>query len=193
MIYRPLDFPEVGKFMDQWQELASRNQLPGFHFVGQAARDREAVKILDLGFDGVNLIRKNDYMNRTGWRIVKLFHRIMGVPFHADYRKVFRYFFDENGIEVTDPRVYPSLLPNWDHSPRSGKRGSVLTHSTPDAFKLHAQEVLNGCGNKEPETNLIFLKSWNEWGEGNYMEPDARYGKGYIRALRSILDGMKED
>lgn len=28
------------------------------------------------------------------------------------------------------------------------------------------------------------LKSWNEWGEGNYMEPDLKYGKKYILALK---------
>ena len=31
---------------------------------------------------------------------------------------------------------------------------------------------------------MVFLKSWNEWGEGNYMEPDLRFGKGYIKALK---------
>lgn len=35
---------------------------------------------------------------------------------------------------------------------------------------------------------IIFLKSWNEWGEGNYMEPDLKFGKGYIKALRNELD-----
>ena len=32
------------------------------------------------------------------------------------------------------------------------------------------------------------LKSWNEWAEGNYMEPDLQFGKGYIRAMRSVLE-----
>ena len=188
MIYRPLEFPDVGKFMEQWQTLARANGLPGFHFAGQATNDRKAKAILDLGFDGVNIIRKNAYTRRPYWKIVKLLQRLFRMPFHADYRKVYPFFFDEKGIEVTDPRVYPSLLPNWDHSPRSGKRGSILTHSEPSSFKRHAEQVLNGCRNKDPETNLIFLKSWNEWGEGNYMEPDLHYGKGYIEALREAVD-----
>ena len=32
------------------------------------------------------------------------------------------------------------------------------------------------------------LKSWNEWAEGNYMEPDLKYGKGYIQALRKAIE-----
>jgi hypothetical protein len=34
------------------------------------------------------------------------------------------------------------------------------------------------------------LKSWNEWGEGNYMEPDLKYGKGYIKALRLAITNV---
>ncbi len=40
---------------------------------------------------------------------------------------------------------------------------------------------------KEQEDRLIFLKSWNEWAEGNYMEPDLKFGRGYIRALAQAL------
>ena len=190
MIYRPLEFPNVMDFMEQWQELAAKNNLPSFHFIGQTTKSPEIDSIFRLGFDGVNLLRKNDYTKLPYWRFIKLLHKILRVPFHADYRKVYRYFFDENGIEAKDSRVYPSLLPNWDHSPRSGKRGSVLTHSDPDSFKLHVQHVLNGCNAKPSENNLIFLKSWNEWGEGNYMEPDLHYGKGFIKVLRDVLEQL---
>jgi hypothetical protein len=34
---------------------------------------------------------------------------------------------------------------------------------------------------------ILFLKSWNEWGEGNYMEPDIEFGKKYIEALRKAI------
>lgn len=38
------------------------------------------------------------------------------------------------------------------------------------------------------QNKIVFLKSWNEWGEGNYMEPDLKYGKGFIRALHDALE-----
>ena len=46
-------------------------------------------------------------------------------------------------------------------------------------------QVLEGVAKKK--NNLVFLKSWNEWGEGNYMEPDTRYGKGMIKALAEAV------
>ena len=45
--------------------------------------------------------------------------------------------------------------------------------------------------NKESDHKIIFLNSWNEWGEGAYMEPDLEFGKGKIEALAEVLDIKK--
>ena len=37
------------------------------------------------------------------------------------------------------------------------------------------------------KNKVVFLKSWNEWGEGNYMEPCLKHGHGYIEALNQAL------
>ena len=77
--------------------------------------------------------------------------------------------------------MIPTILPNWDHSPRSKNLISVLVNSTPQLFKNHCIEIFKGVRLKK--NKIVILKSWNEWGEGNYMEPDLKFGKGYINAL----------
>lgn len=54
-------------------------------------------------------------------------------------------------------------------------------NATPENFYKHAKEVLEEVEKKD--NKLVFLKSWNEWGEGNMMEPDLTYGRGFIEAL----------
>jgi len=51
-----------------------------------------------------------------------------------------------------------------------------------------ACDALDAVKDKPEEEQIIILKSWNEWGEGNYMEPDLKYGHGYIEALKKAVD-----
>lgn len=40
---------------------------------------------------------------------------------------------------------------------------------------------------KSTKKNIIFLRSWNEWAEGNYMEPDIEFGTGYLDVLEEVI------
>jgi len=62
-----------------------------------------------------------------------------------------------------------------------------MTNSTPDLFERHVKEVVDIVQNKQPEHRIIFIKSWNEWAEGNYMEPDLKWGKKYLEALKKQI------
>ena len=84
--------------------------------------------------------------------------------------------------------VIPAIVPNWDHTPRSGKNGRVFFNSTPELFKQQVSLALRTIADKPDELKILFLKSWNEWAEGNYMEPDLKFGKGYINALKEALE-----
>ena len=104
---------------------------------------------------------------------------VFRIPFLISYTECLKYLWNQN-ID-TKEFVIPTLLPNWDHSPRSGNKRAILTQCSPKLFKKHCLQVLNGIKNKK--NKIVFLKSWNEWGEGNYMEPDLKFGKGFIKAL----------
>lgn len=192
MIYRPLEYPEVRKFMEHWQSLATQYGLPGFYFVGQATDEDAAVKILNLGFDGVNLSRKDDflslplYSNTINKFMCKIIRAFGGAPYHYKYKDIYSTFIHKEGMEAEN-NVFPTLIPNWDHSPRSGKKGVVFHEADPIYFREHLKEALSTVQKKDKDVRLIFLKSWNEWGEGNYVEPDLKYGHGYIDALAEEL------
>ena len=193
MIYRPLEYPEVKTFMKHWQSLAKENNLNGFYFIGQANNDNEAISIKGLGFDRVNIVRKNEYRNH--WRYSNIltkywnkFQRVIGnAPYHYNYKNIYKTFIKKGGLECYDD-FYPTLIPNWDHSPRSGKRGDVFYNSTPELFEKHLKETLEITKDKIDNKNLIFLKSWNDWGEGNYIEPCIKYGRGYIDVMKKNLE-----
>lgn len=87
--------------------------------------------------------------------------------------------------EERKEHIIPQIMPQWDHTPRSGVYGLVWENATPDYFYQHAKDALEAVKGKH--NPIIVLKSWNEWGEGNYMEPDLEYGMGYINALKNAI------
>ena len=193
MIYRPAEYPSVGTFIEKWNELGRKYLGKEFYFIGQAiGTDEDAARCKAIGMDGVNIARLGEYTHHFPYNssVLKYYHkflRLLGkAPYHYKYMNVSKWFVDENGIEARDG-FFPTLIPNWDHSPRSGKRGAVFHDALPEYFKAHAVKCLKTVRNKDASTNIVFLKSWNEWGEGNHMEPDLKYGKGYIKALRDAI------
>lgn len=195
MIYRAADYKDVDYFISRWNKLAQENGLPGIHFVAHIQHDLNPDTVSALmakGFDAVNTCglwaaRKTSRGDSLKHALRKLMTFCFGVPNAYSYKQLYRKFiFPVDSQE----NVYPTLVPNWDHTPRSGKAGYLLVDSTPELFGKHAAHVLSVVKDKPESCRITFLKSWNEWGEGNYMEPDLKFGKGYINALREELDKL---
>ena len=183
-----MSFKGFKDFKNQWNELAKQNGLPGFYFVGQTLQLNKIDEILEIGFDAVNHCHRLDnyfQYNRSSvfiTRTINALRKIFKLPFIIPYRKAIKNcVFKEDYLET----VFPTMMPNWDHTPRSGYGGTVLHNATPDLFEKHASKVLATVLNKQ--NKVVFLKSWNEWGEGNYMEPDLKYGRGFINALKKAI------
>ena len=86
---------------------------------------------------------------------------------------------------------YPSVMHAWDNTPRSGINGLVFKNSTPEKFAIALQKAFDLTRAHEGEKRFVFLKSWNEWAEGNHLEPDLRDGLDYLVALKRKLDQQK--
>lgn len=188
LIYQPFDNREqVMCMMSIWRELAAKNGLPGIWFVAQTcdiAKNRSELEA--MGFDAINVIRLFEYERRQRWlfRYARWKHRIFRIPFVVPYADVSRYFVGE---EEYDERIIPTIFPNWDHTPRTGKRGLVLHNPAPKYVARHMEEVARRIAGKPQEHRLVFVKSWNEWAEGNYVEPDREYGRSTLELLRKYF------
>ena len=111
---------------------------------------------------------------RNGYRILRKLPRIYR------YKDFVKYSFKESPHHIED---LPCLLPNWDNTPRSGINGVVFHESTPELFRIHVQHEFGKVSSKPLEDRLVFVKSWNEWAEGNYLEPDKKFGLSYLKVL----------
>ena len=191
-------FPEVTEFLKVWRTLAKENGLGDFHFVGMlytaSLKSTTTVKerideIMSLGFDAVNTIGNTKAELEVG-KAKSYTHA--AISKFLKYDTVIKYkqedidkhmFSEEDKLDY----VYPTVMPNWDRSPRCGKACVIYTDSTPEVFEKHVKDAINLVKDKPVDHRIVTIRSWNEWGEGNYMEPDLKYGHGYLDAMKSAL------
>ena len=216
-IFQPSELPSNREFIKLWQSLALKNGLPGIHFVAHLNREDDypwqaagydAGLIVDslkvarqktskVACERLKEIRLVSLLSLHRSELIKV-KNLAALVLHRFLWRVFRwpefiYYYDD-AIKHFSPKrqplvqnVYPSVIPNWDNSARSGKNGVVLHNSSPALFSRHLCEVLEAVSHRPQEERIVFVKSWNEWAEGNYLEPDQRYGHGYLDAIRTAM------
>jgi hypothetical protein len=177
-VFRPMTLPDPKAFCALWRELAERAGLPGLHLVGFGSRTWDPTQ---WGFDASvqHAPRIPRRFRSLGGLRARLL-RLRGRPIVYPYRRYIERELHSTG----SPFDYPLVLPNWDNTPRSGKLGFVLEGSTPELFRRHLRRELERVAQHRPEQRIVFLKSWNEWAEGNYLEPDRRFGRAYLDVVR---------
>lgn len=191
IIYDPIKFKGLKEFMGEWRELAKQNGLPGVYFVALWVYDSYTYEqMMSLGVDG--LIRSgrqtaeerlsvNKFITKVKRYVAEKFNLCTLVFKYSDIMK--KMLFEENRKE----NCYPMICPGYDCTSRRGKKARIYKNPTPQAFQEHVHKTLEYITDKQDEHKLIFLDSWNEWGEGNYMEPDTKWGHAYLDALRNEI------
>lgn len=199
-VFSPEDLPE--DYIKWFEEWAKEAGLPGLYWVANIQREYIDKHVyLNKGYNAVSYrkgmagIYKSGFVSdkrwvrgvMKGWQLIKgkLRHR---PPFMADYRRAMNDYLTDMEREND---VIPTIVPQWDHTPRSGWNGTLLVNSKPEYFKGVMEKAIEIVSDKPEQEQIIFLKSWNEWGEGNYMEPDITHGRGYVEALREAIDECK--
>lgn len=186
-LYAPLDIENVGDFMCLWNRLAQKEGLKGIYFWGYSMNPKLAGDILNHGFDNVvidfikDVFYKRSILEKVGGKMRNLFFNCPRYVNYSTYVDVFLSQYKKNA------NYFPCILPNFDHSPRSGRQALILADSTPDKWDYLFGNVLKILSEKKKKDNLVFIKAWNEWAEGNYLEPDLKYGTEYLDVIDKYI------
>lgn len=179
IIYRPLKLTSTRL----WQTMAKEAGLKGLHLIGVNESDDWCPA--DHGYDASITPKLPPRDSWVSWRNpLKKVKKILGWPSVHLYKDVILGLLSNPLYGVEN---YPCVIPNWDNTPRSGKNGLVLHKSNPELFRLQLREALARSKNLQEGHRLVFVKSWNEWAEGNHLEPDLRYGDAYLKVVRDEL------
>ncbi|WEM58978.1 glycoside hydrolase family 99-like domain-containing protein [Streptococcus parauberis] len=189
IIYSPLaNEKEIISFINTWRELAKLEGLGDFYFVGKDMSGINKDKILSIGVDAVfedNTLNIHHELNIVSKVSQLIKRKVLKRPTVFKYKDAIKYMVDET---VTDEHVIPVVAPNWDHSPRSANNAMILHDAKPKYFEDLLKETVKYVKTKPSNKQQVIIKSWNEWGEGNHVEPDLKYGTGYLEAIKNSLE-----
>lgn len=177
-IYRPQNIPNTKEYLSYWNKQAIDHGLAGIHFVASKYYESYQEDGFNAFVDSLPFIPflKTTLKNR-------ILRKISNVPMVKSYQD---FVFSQHFKRTLQNDEYPSILPGWDNTPRSGTKGIVYENATPQLFKKHLEIILKQV-KEQGKDDIIFLKSWNEWAEGNVLEPDQIYGSQFLDVLKEVL------
>ena len=93
-------------------------------------------------------------------------------------------------MQIIEPenfdKIIPSVFVGWDNSARRGKKGIVMLDNNSEYFEEELLRITNKLKNSNSNSNIIFINAWNEWAEGNKLEPDVKMGKHHLEVVKKI-------
>jgi lipopolysaccharide biosynthesis protein len=193
-IYRAELIGHLAETARIWREEAAAAGLPGLYLSWMESNHPRSTQDLTLsGLDAAT-----EFQPRTG---------IAGAPMPVFLRGSLRALapkaFQKHNVRkysrlvsgaLTRPSAtykrFPCVMPGWDNSPRRAPRlrANIWIDSTPELYERWLRGTLNRFRPFGPDEDFVILNAWNEWAEGNYLEPDQRWGRSYLEATRRALE-----
>ena len=182
-------FQDFKLFKDTWNNLAKEEGLVGFHFFC-LIQEENRLRYIDTNlYDSVVFDTLQDiYNSYNRYPFGKLYHNIKVNYLKRPYTREYKEYVEKACKHFKKhPDFVPCIDPDFDHSPRSAYRWVIMKNSNPQLFGQLCSAVKKMLIERKDANGLLFIKAWNEWGEGNYMEPDAKWGRGYIEEMRKAM------
>lgn len=190
-VYVPESIPDLDVFITIFNEEALKNGFSGIYWIATKSSIKWDAK--KAGFDGIvnpNLTQINRYLTKSLSGLIlryalnnPIVRNILKLPKTMYYNSVRSCLEDFKEKYFVD--FYPLAIPNWDNTPRVKNKGTVYLKTNPKAFGEHLKACINQARKLKNNRQIVFIKSWNEWAEGNYLEPDQKFGQSFLKVIKN--------
>jgi GT2 family glycosyltransferase/LmbE family N-acetylglucosaminyl deacetylase len=102
-----------------------------------------------------------------------------------DYPKTAQHYINR------DPKPYTrfrTVMPSWDNTARRQEEAHIFLNVETSHYEQWLKHVVKETRHfRFGDERLVFINAWNEWAEGNYLEPDLKNGRKFLEAtLRAV-------
>ena len=190
LIYRPRDLPNLKRTTEIFRSECVKHGLPEPFLLGMNAHAYNA-NFRNEGLDGTVAFKPElgylpNYLNDGPVR--GKFKRNLKRGILSASLKIYDYANAQRAMMQTyrSGQDYPTVFVGWDNSPRRGENGIIIVNQTPNVFENILRQTVTRVNAGPIQDKIIFLNAWNEWAEGNHLEPDLKFGHAFLEAVRRV-------
>lgn len=184
IVYRPQHLPNARDAAAVWRDYCRSIGLGEIHLC--AALTHGNADYAQFGFDsGVEFPPHN--LNPSSVNLEIKFHDYFKGNV-VQYAAIAQSYLDRGH---PGKRVFKTVFPSWDNTARTKERALVVLNGTPDNYEYWLSSTLDLAQRADKEEPLVFINAWNEWAEGCHLEPDRRFGRGFLEATRNAKSGLR--
>jgi len=188
IVYRPQHLPDAKKTLEIWRDYCRSAGLGEIHLCAALTHGNE--DYIQYGFDsGVEFPPHN--LKNANINDEIAFHE----PFQGNvlqYSVIAQSYLDRTYGANGTARVFKTVFPSWDNTARTKNRALVVLNGTPENYEYWLSSTIDSgirCGGDKE--SLIFINAWNEWAEGCHLEPDRRFGHGFLESTLNARNGLR--
>ncbi len=198
IVYRTELFPDIKRTAELWREEALKCGFKGLYLIS-CENFKTNTPPEEMGFDASFNFFPNHYgmpLYVIPGKIETLLHKI-GIKKSPYLSDLIWNYIDVVNKQINNPQTvlykrFPGLTPMWDNSARRREKAVILHNSSPNEYKRWLSHIVKTFKPFSKEENFVFINAWNEWAEGNHLEPCQKWGKQYLEATKNILNHSNE-
>jgi GT2 family glycosyltransferase/2-polyprenyl-3-methyl-5-hydroxy-6-metoxy-1,4-benzoquinol methylase len=187
LVYRMSLFPGIQRTTDIWREECLREGIGDIYLVLTESFQIAGVPVDPLAFGFDASVEFPPHGMGAEVKPPALLNPNFTGTVH-DYRETALKY-----VQCESPRFvrFRSVMPSWDNTPRRQDHAVTFEHASPGNYQAWLETILDQTHEQNfGEERIVFINAWNEWGEGDHLEPDRRYGHGFLEATRNAQDAF---
>jgi lipopolysaccharide biosynthesis protein len=194
-VYQAGQLPDTRRTTEVWRAEARRAGIDELYLCKMDSFQDDRRPPQSLGFDAAIEFQPDTKrllapFERVYWRLAQKLNWRAGALV-IDYGR-----WVDRALQRARPTYpcFPGVAVCWDNSARRKSGAFILNNATPDHYERWLSETLRRFTPASAGENLVFINAWNEWAEGDHLEPCQRWGRGFLEATRraryaAISDG----
>lgn len=209
IIYRSIELPDVKRTLQIWRQEAKEAGLDLYLCRMERWNYGSGEEYLRDGFDAaidfqplspslkeylkLDAETKNNFFKKIirKCRSVynsKILHK--SKPMYIDFTKFVRYDLSRSPVSY---KQFPGVSPMWDNSARKKNKAVIFLNSSPQLFGKWLTGKINKFKPFSKEENFIFINAWNEWAEGNHLEPCQKWGTRFLEEIKKAVEPLQNN